>query len=356
MKKLFKLCLSAVITGSFLLSYNSVFANTEEKIVKVQIGSNIANINGNNITIDAVPYIQEKTNSTMIPLRFVANTLDVDESNIKFDATTKIVTITKGNDIVEFKVNSGKYKKNGATIATNSSVEPIVEIKNGRTFVPFRTLAEAFNLEIEWESSTKTAIMKNGQTTSNSNEISATDSAKSIFNLYILGDKTDAVSKLGISEEECNEILDEYKNSFVTGFISDFKEEKKAGELFDAFIEAFRKLNYTVEETVSTDGKTKTVIFNTNYIDINALQENVANKFSVEVYQKGIDESKFYDTLMNIYINELKNYKSNGKVNTFKTEFSIQKLLVNGEIKNVWMPSSPEEFGMKIAFAVMGKQ
>lgn len=356
MKKLSKLFLTSAITGSLILSSSNVFANAEEKIVKVQIGSSTASVNGNNITIDAVPYIQEKTNSTMIPLRFVANALDVPESNIKFDATTKTVTITKESDVVEFKVNSGKYKKNGSTITSNSSVEPIVEIKNGRTFVPFRTLAEAFNLEIEWEGSTKTAIMKNGQTASDIKEVSATDSAKAIFNLCILGDKTDAISKLGMTEEACKETLDKYRNSFITVFMSKIKEEEKVEEIFEAFLEASRKLNYTIEETASKDGKTKNIIFKTNYIDINELSEKVNAKLTEELNKKEIDESKRGEILRNIYINEFKNYKPSEKLATFEMEFSVGKYLVNGEVKNVWMPSNMDEFEMKINNVVLGEK
>ncbi|MDE6181953.1 MAG: copper amine oxidase N-terminal domain-containing protein, partial [Eubacteriales bacterium] len=267
-KRLSKLFLAGIIAGSMLLHSNGVFANTQEKIVKVSIGSNIANVDGNNITIDTVPYIQEKTNSTMIPLRFVATALDIPENNIKFDATTKTITVTKGNDIVEFKVNSNKYKKNGATITTGfGTAEPTVEIKNGRTFVPFRTLAEAFNLEIEWESNTKTATMKTGKLTNATNEISASSTAKAIFDLFILGDKTEVMDKLGFSEEECNLALNISKSSFTSGFkalgleISDEKIE----ELYSALMESFKKLTYSIEETTSTDGKTKTILFKTTY-------------------------------------------------------------------------------------------
>ena len=54
MKRMLKSLLSSVIIGSMLLSsVSSVFAN---QVVKVSIGSTVANVNGNNTTLSVAPY------------------------------------------------------------------------------------------------------------------------------------------------------------------------------------------------------------------------------------------------------------------------------------------------------------
>ncbi|MDE6357327.1 MAG: copper amine oxidase N-terminal domain-containing protein, partial [Eubacteriales bacterium] len=175
MKRFENLCVG-ILAITLTLSSASVFAqnltNTEiikeavnSRTVKVTIGSKIANINENNVTIDVEPYIQKNTNSTMIPLRFVATALGISENNIKFDTVTKTVTIedVKYSNTIEFYVNKNVYRLNGKNFNLDNG--STVEIKNGRTFIPFRTLGNAFkttdrNVEISWDAQTKTAIMK----------------------------------------------------------------------------------------------------------------------------------------------------------------------------------------------------
>ncbi len=157
MKKNGKIIILGLVTANVLLNSLSVFAdNNNKKTVKISINNINATVNNTNTKMDVAPYIQQGTNSTMIPLRFVSTALGIDENNIKFDSNTKIITITKDSDVVEFQVGSNGYKKNGTWVKNNKSK---TEIKDGRTFVPFRVLGEAFDLDVDWDSNTKTAIL-----------------------------------------------------------------------------------------------------------------------------------------------------------------------------------------------------
>ena len=175
MKKLSKLFLSSVIIGSLLLSYNNVFANIREKTMCFAIGQAKVYVDGIYEPLDVAPYIQTKTNSTMIPLKYVATALNIAENNVVFNPTNKTVTITKGNDVLEFFVNSNSYKKNGITFSGNG----IVEIKGGRTFVPLRSLADAFNLYVEWDGYLKEAIVVANIDTTNQNNNNQTQVSNS---------------------------------------------------------------------------------------------------------------------------------------------------------------------------------
>ena len=146
MKKLAKL-LSGILVSSMIFSNVNVFANTNE--VKVTIGSNIANVNGQNVKMDAMPYIQEYTNVTMIPLRFVATALGIPDSDVTYVPETKSVKIiTDEKDIYYFlNQHMGNYG--------------YAELKNGRTYIPLRVLCDNLGLSIEWDNLTKTATMIN---------------------------------------------------------------------------------------------------------------------------------------------------------------------------------------------------
>ncbi|MDE6181955.1 MAG: copper amine oxidase N-terminal domain-containing protein, partial [Eubacteriales bacterium] len=240
------------------------------------------------------------------------------------------------------------------------TAEPTVEIKDGRTFVPFRTLAEAFNLEIEWESDTKTAIMKNAIETNTIGEISASTTVKSMFNLFFLNDATEAY-KLGFTEQECAEIMAEHKKSRIQSLKNAFKSvdlvisDAKVEELYAALMSSFKTLTYSVEETASKDGKTKIVEFRTTSVDFEKVVDTAFEKFFTEVTTKRIPESKWADTLADKFIIEFKNYKPSGKTSTVREEFSISLITVDGKLAKVWLPTDVEGFSMKLGEAVLGE-
>ena len=163
MKRVLKSLLSGVIVGSIILSCVSVFAN-QSQVVKVSIGSTVANVNGNNTTLSVAPYIQKSSGSMMIPLRFVSTALGIPESNIQYNANTKEISITyngttaifiTGTDIVY--LNGSKY----TMYANDSNTNAKTEIVNGSTFIPLRVLEPLFGFKIDWEETTKTAILSN---------------------------------------------------------------------------------------------------------------------------------------------------------------------------------------------------
>ncbi|MDE6182060.1 MAG: hypothetical protein K2F59_02490 [Eubacteriales bacterium] len=152
------------------------------------IGQAKVYVGGTYEPLDVAPYIQTKTNSTMIPLKYVATVLNIPENNVVFNAKNKTVTITKGNDVLEFFVNSNSYKKNGVTFNGNG----IVEIKGGRTFVPLRSLANAFDLYVEWDGYLKEAIVVANIDTTNQN---ITDSDKDINYSSTINNTTNNINK-----------------------------------------------------------------------------------------------------------------------------------------------------------------
>ena len=168
MKRFVKILCSGMITTSMLLSSVSVFANTTERVVKISTGNQIAIVNGENVTLSVAPYVQQPSNSMMIPLRFVSTALGIPEENIQYNANTKEVTIKYNSKEIKFIVGTSKMYINGEDFdmvivkkETGKNIPIYTEIKNGSTFIPLRALDAVLGVKIEWEGSTKTAIMTN---------------------------------------------------------------------------------------------------------------------------------------------------------------------------------------------------
>ena len=131
--------------------------------IKVTVGSDKISVDNKEFAMDVAPYIQTSSNSTMVPLRFVAIAIaggDVDSADssdiITWDAVTKTATITAGANTVVFTAGARTYVVNGNTL--NISNQAIAEIVDGRMFVPFRTIGEALGAQVSWDAATKTAM------------------------------------------------------------------------------------------------------------------------------------------------------------------------------------------------------
>jgi len=109
-------------------------------------------LNGKIITSDVPPFIE--SGRTMVPVRFIGDAFDA-EAN--WDSETGIVTVnTTGGAIL-------KLEHGDKNILITRGVEVIVVqmdvttiIRDGRTFVPARFIAEALGITVGWDSQTKT--------------------------------------------------------------------------------------------------------------------------------------------------------------------------------------------------------
>lgn len=146
---------------------------TLDGVVKVTIGERSIDMNGEKIDMDAAAYIQESSDSTMVPLRFVTLALGVDQasitdadnsSKIAWDAVSKTATIFyaagSGQKIIQFQAGSPVMTVDGVAITMQYGV--VAEIVDGRMYVPFRALGQALGVPVSWDADTRTAIY-NGQ-------------------------------------------------------------------------------------------------------------------------------------------------------------------------------------------------
>jgi hypothetical protein len=101
-------------------------------------------LGGQTVAMDVAPYI--KNGRTMIPLRFAANALGIEDNNILWDDATKTVTIIKGDHVVSLQIGKNELKINGASI----SIDAAPEIFSSRTMLPIRALGTALGATLEW--------------------------------------------------------------------------------------------------------------------------------------------------------------------------------------------------------------
>lgn len=223
MKKFIKVLFSGVLVSSMLLSsVSSVFAN---QVVKVSIGSTVANVNGNNTTLSVAPYIQKSSGSMMIPLRFVSTALGIPESNIQYNANTKEISITyndttaifiTGTDIVY--LNGSKY----TMYANDSNTNAKTEVVNGSAFIPLRALEPLFGFKIDWEETTKTATL------SNITEDTSVETTQPIVEQPIIENTSNSLTEISptVEDEENTLSKEELEQQEVEKFLKLINDER----------------------------------------------------------------------------------------------------------------------------------
>ncbi len=137
--------------------------------VKIVMGDKGITIGDKYFETDAAPYIQSSSSSVLVPLRLVAIALsggdisNADSSSIiSWNAETKTASIYANGSVIEFSAGSPFVVINKKQQIMENNVS--AEIQNGRMFVPFRALGDALGVNVEWESSTKTAVYKVSKT------------------------------------------------------------------------------------------------------------------------------------------------------------------------------------------------
>ena len=118
-------------------------AAEKSKVIKLQIGSRIVNVDNEAVIYDAAPVI--RNDRTLVPIRIVTETLG---GKVDWNGATKEVTLNI--DGKEIKMTVGKtLEKYG--------VAPV--IIDGRTFVPVRFVADELGATVAWDDATKTVTI-----------------------------------------------------------------------------------------------------------------------------------------------------------------------------------------------------
>jgi len=121
----------------------------KEIVLKLVINSNIALKNGESIILDSPPFIDPKTNRTLVPIRFISEAFGAD---VQWDGISRVVTVSLNNRVVKLQIGNNQALVDDKFVPLE---QPPVIVK-GRTFVPIRFIAETFGADVQWDGFSKT--------------------------------------------------------------------------------------------------------------------------------------------------------------------------------------------------------
>lgn len=98
-----------------------------------------------------IPFINED-NRTMIPLRMALETIGAE---VSYDHINGVVTAVKDNISIKVPINKNTIYINGEETVTDTKAI----IKDNRTYIPIRSVFEAFGYKIEWHNNSRTVII-----------------------------------------------------------------------------------------------------------------------------------------------------------------------------------------------------
>lgn len=124
------------------------------KEIVLTIGATDYTVNGEAKKADAAAFI-DANNRTMVPVKFVAEEF----GKIDFNTINGVGTVTvfKDGAVLQFQNGSNIMNKNGISIPMDAKVV----IKDGRTYVPFKYVADGLGINYTFDAATKSITFTN---------------------------------------------------------------------------------------------------------------------------------------------------------------------------------------------------
>ena len=128
------------------------YKKAETVQITLQIGNKTALLNGKPVILDSAPFIDTKTNRTLVPLRFIAEAF---KAEVQWNSSLRTVTINGKNKSIVLQIGNGMAVVNGKSISLDQP--PVIE--NGRTMVPIRFISEILGATVKWVPENKSIII-----------------------------------------------------------------------------------------------------------------------------------------------------------------------------------------------------
>jgi hypothetical protein len=135
---------------TFTVTYAGTSTAPSSIYAVLTIGSMDMEVNGLTRKLDAAPFI--KDGRTLLPIRALIEALG---GSVEWNATAKTATVLLGSRTVVLTIGSKTALVGGKPVA----LEVAPEIRNGRTFLPLRAVAENVGLDLAWEPVSKTVSL-----------------------------------------------------------------------------------------------------------------------------------------------------------------------------------------------------
>lgn len=142
MKKLMKAAISLMaglmmaLTGTVVPAAN--IAAAQDNKIRLSVNENVLTF------LDAQPF-KDENGRIQVPMRRISEALG---GTLEWNADDKKITIKKDESVIVLLIDEKTINKDGSTIEMDTAAM----IKDGRTYVPVRFVAEAFGAEVEWVS------------------------------------------------------------------------------------------------------------------------------------------------------------------------------------------------------------
>lgn len=189
---------------------------------------------GNLIKSDVAPYIYQER--TMVPLRVISENLG---KEVTWDGAKRSVNIKdeKGN---EFSlIIGGKFMEDiSANVDRKIELDAPALIKDDRTFVPLRAIAEAFGERVDWDKDKRVVVIGEGYDTNKikeeKKEVLDPLGLDYLYNKDMAGKSDEEKSNYEKRMREMpSKVFNGYKNGEVEGCLA-WLSFTKAGQSFDS--------------------------------------------------------------------------------------------------------------------------
>lgn len=127
------------------IATTSIYSSSA-KVIEMTIDKKDYYVNLEKQSMDTAPFI--KDSRTLVPVRFIAEAIG---AQVDWNAEEEVVTISNGQDVLTLKIGESSYELNG--ISTAMDTTPI--IKDSRTFIPIRFVAEALGLIVDYDDASR---------------------------------------------------------------------------------------------------------------------------------------------------------------------------------------------------------
>ncbi|MGF7396225.1 copper amine oxidase N-terminal domain-containing protein [Thermoanaerobacterium thermosaccharolyticum] len=145
-----KKILAIILTFSLILSATTLGYADDSKHTAIFVVGQSSYIQDNlSKSMDAATFIQN--GRTYVPLRYLGLALGVNENDIQWDSASQTATLSMNGTTLKFTIGKTTYYTNNQ--ANSMDVAPLV--KNGRTYLPARYVAEAFGYKVNWNGDTQ---------------------------------------------------------------------------------------------------------------------------------------------------------------------------------------------------------
>ena len=140
--------------GDQTLTLRFSIADATPVRIELTVGKTVGTAAGDQVTLDAAPYINKASGRTMVPIRFIGEAFG---ATVTWDAPTRRVFVeTQGTTnhmplLIVMTIGSKKAAVNDKAMTLD--VAPAIVA--GRTFVPLRVISETLGAEVSWNAGTR---------------------------------------------------------------------------------------------------------------------------------------------------------------------------------------------------------